>query len=94
MKRRYLCLANAVMIQNPYVKRFVVHIVSLLPNLSAITPPRAVPGIVARANSVAEIQSHERLLSCLAVSTRTLQKIRFKKSEFETSCFIVLEVYP
>ena len=77
MKRRHLFLANAVMIQNPYAIRFVVHIVSLLPNLSAITPPRAVPGIVARANSVAEIESHDiaqsKLLFCLAVLTKTLQ---------------------
>ena len=51
-------LANDVIIQNPYAKIFVVHIVSFLPHLSAITPPRVVPGIVATANSVAEIELH------------------------------------
>ena len=59
MKRRYLLLANAVMSQNPYAIRFEVHIVSLFPHLSAITPPRAVPGIVATVNSVAGIESHD-----------------------------------
>ena len=46
------------MTQNLYVKRFEVHIVSFFPHLSAIMPPRTVPGIVAASNSVAEIEFH------------------------------------
>ena len=49
-------MASAVMSQNPYAKRFEVNMVSFFPHLSAITPPIAVPGIVATVNSVAEIE--------------------------------------
>ena len=43
------------MSQNPYAKRFDMHIVSFFPHLSASTPPRIVPGIVPAANNVAEM---------------------------------------
>ena len=52
-------MASAVMSQNPYAIRFEVHIITFFPHLSAITPPRAVPGIVATVDSVAGIESHD-----------------------------------
>ena len=51
--------ANVVISQKTYARIFEVHIVTFFPHLSAITPPRAVPGIVATVNSVAGIESHD-----------------------------------